>query len=162
MVSLDKDVRTADESYLIVEIDSIKFAVQLAQIDRVEEFDTEFQNKTEIEFCIGNYREQNEDILILNLKKYLRCFNEEFIITLQSRILFLRYSEKTIEKFDVIKVGVGVDAIVNMYHTVALDKIRKTERFGTEELQCFQIDSSVEINSKIYPILDLTKVLDLT
>ena len=93
MVSLDKDTRSTDEPYLIIEMDSIKFAVPLAQLDRVGEFDTEFQNNTEIEFYIGNYREQNEDILILNLKKYLRCpMNEEFIRTSQSRILFLRYS----------------------------------------------------------------------
>ena len=162
MVSLDKDKRSTDEPYLIIEIDLIEFAVPLAQLDRVGEFNIEFQNNTEPGFYIGKYREQNEDILILNLKKYLRCPNEEFIQTLQSRILFLRYSEKTIKKFDTVNLGVGVDAIVSVYHMVALEKIRETERFVTQELKCFQINSSVEINSKIYPILDLTKVLDLT
>ncbi|MFX1516009.1 MAG: hypothetical protein ACFFC6_06845 [Promethearchaeota archaeon] len=162
MVSLHTTTRSTSERYLIVEINLIQFVVPLAQLDRIEEFDTEFQNGSELEFYLGDYRDQNENILVLNLKKYLRCPNEEFVRTVQSRILFLRYSEKTFNRFDTINIGVGVDAVIDMYHAVTCEKIKNAKTFATEDLQCFQISSSVKINSRIYPILDLIKVLDLT
>ena len=162
MISLHTNTRSTSERFLIVEIDLNQFAVPIAQLDKIGEFNTEFQNKSELDLCLGNYRDQNENILILNLKKYLRCPNEEFVRTVQSRILFLKYSEKTTNRFDTINIGVGVDAVVGMYHAITSEKIRNTKRFAIKDLQCFQISSSVEINSKIYPILNLRKVIDLT
>jgi hypothetical protein len=162
MLSLDNEARSNIEAFLIIEIDLIEFAVPLAQLDKLGKFNDEFTDKIESEFCLGNYRQQKELIPILNLKKYLRCPVENFIQTPQSRILFLRYLEKKFKIFDTESVGIGVDAIVGLYRGVGLECIKKTKSFNTKELQCFQINSSVEINSKIYPILDLIKVLELT
>jgi chemotaxis signal transduction protein len=160
MVSLDKEIKSNEESFLVVKIDSIEFVVPIAQLDRVEEFNNEFLNDLTSEFCLGGYREQNELIPVLNLKKYLRCPDQRFDQTSQSRILFLRYSKK-VNIFNSNIVGIGVNAIVGLYRGVLLERIRKTKSFVTKNRQCFRINSSVEINSKIYPILDLMKVFDL-
>ena len=162
MVSPANQKKSNEEAFLIIKIDLIEFAVPLAQIDKVGEFNDEFLNKMESGFRLGNYREQKELIPVLNLKKYLRCPIEDFIQTPQSRILFLRNSEKIFEIFAINRIGIGVDAIVDLYRGVILERIRKNRSFVTEELQCFQINTSVEINSKIYPILDLIKVFKLT
>ncbi|MFX1507357.1 MAG: chemotaxis protein CheW [Promethearchaeota archaeon] len=161
MVSLDNETRSNEEAFLIIKIDLIEFAIPITQLDKVGEFDNEFLDKMESEFRLGNYREKNELIPIINLKKYLQCPVENFHQTPQSRILFLRYSDETIEIFDTKSVGIGVDAIIGLYRGVAIERIRKTKSFATKELRCFQINSSVQVNSKIYPILDLIKVLDL-
>ncbi|MFW9904719.1 MAG: hypothetical protein ACFFFH_10325, partial [Candidatus Thorarchaeota archaeon] len=115
MVSLDNETRSNENAFLIIEIHLIEFAVPVAQLDKIGEFNDGFLYKMESEFRLGHYREQNEFIPVLNLKTYLRCPVENFNNTPQSRILFLRYSKKIIENFDAKSVGIGVDAIVGFY-----------------------------------------------
>lgn len=162
MVSFEIETRNNDEAFLIVKIDLGELAVPISQIDGVGEFDNEFYINTELDFCLGNYHNQNKIIPILNLKRYLRCSVESFNRTPQSRILFLRYSEKITHRFDTINFGFGVDAIVGLYHAVTSERIRNTKDNVSKELKCFQINSFVEVNSKLYPILDLIKLLDFT
>ncbi len=162
MVSLDIEPHDNNKAYLIVKIDLNEFAISIVQIDGVGEFDNEFHNNADFEYCLGNYHNQNRIIPILNLKKYLRCPFDNFDQTSQSRILFLRYSEKIIRKLGTINVGFGVDAIIGLYHAVTSERIRNIKDDISEELNCFQINSYVEINSKLYPILDLRMLLDFT
>ncbi|MFX0122410.1 MAG: chemotaxis protein CheW [Candidatus Hodarchaeota archaeon] len=162
MVSSDIETRDNDEIYLIVKMNLMEFAVPITQVDGVGEFNSEFHNDVETGFCLGKYHDQNEIIPILNLKSYLRCPFDSYNRTSQSRILFLRYSEKSIHESDTFNVGFGVDAIVGLYRAVTLEKVRNREQDISKELKCFQINSYVEINSKSYPILDLIKLLDFT
>ena len=160
MTSSDEEKN--DEAFLIVKMDLIEFAISITQVDGVGEFDKEFQNSSELKFCLGNYYNQKDRISILNIKTYLRCPLEAFNITPQSRILFFRYKERKNHQHDTFIIGFGVDAIVGLYHVVTLEQIRNTQYKVSEELKCFQINSYVEINSKLYPILDLIKLLDFT
>jgi chemotaxis signal transduction protein len=162
MVSLDIEMYDNNKAFLIVRMDLDEFAVSIAHIDGIGEFDNDFHNKEDLEFCLGNYHNQNNIIPILNLKKYLRCPFEKYNRTSQSRILFVRYPEKIINIFSTVNVGFGVDAIIGLYHAVTPERLRNTKEDISKELKCFQINSYVEINSRSYPILDLIKLLDFT
>lgn len=163
MVSLDIETYgNKDDGFLIVKLDPNEFLVPIKQIDGIGEFDNEFQKNKNPELGLGSYLNQNKNIPILNLKKYLHCPKAVFVPTLQSRILFLSSSEAIDSNFDIITVGFGFDAIIGFYCDITSSRKLKPPKNNSTELKCFQINSCIEMNSKIYPILDLRKLLDFS
>ncbi|UCG02497.1 MAG: chemotaxis protein CheW [Candidatus Heimdallarchaeota archaeon] len=162
MVSSSIPTHNSNKAFLIIKMDLMEFAVPITQVDGIVEFDNEFHENTESEFCLGKYYNQNKVIPILNLKSYLHCPSKTFNQTTQSRILFLRCTEKIKHSLDTINIGFGVDALVGMYHTATSERGKKTQLEVSEELKCFEINSYVKINATLYPILDLIELLDLT
>ncbi len=162
MVSLDVKSFNKKKAYLIVKLDSNEFAVSVRQIDGIVEFNNKFQERKKSEFYLGNYHIQAKIIPIINLKKYLHCPKSVFVTTLQSRILFLSSSEETSLDSNTMTVGLGIDAIIGFYPDKTSEGEMNSENLISSELNCFQINSYIEINSKTYPILNLKKLLDFS
>lgn len=162
MVSLDVKSFNKKKAYLIVKLDSNEFSVSVRQIDGIGEFNNKFQERKRSEFYLGNYYIHTKIIPIINLKKYLHCPKSVFVTTLQSRILFLSSSEETSLDSNTMTIGLGIDAIIGFYPDETSEGETNSEILISSELNCFQINSYIEINSKTYPILNLKKLLDFS
>lgn len=151
----DMDLKYQNNLYLIVRLDSVELAVPIDQIDGIKQFTKEIQ-KESTHLDLGRYHFNNHSIPIINLKKYLGCPDPFFTHTFQSRIVILT------SLISNLTIGVGFEAIRGIFHNVKKGlQINKTLSNGSN-LNCFNLDSCIRINSKVYPILDLKKLIDFS
>ncbi|MFX1282670.1 MAG: chemotaxis protein CheW [Promethearchaeota archaeon] len=162
MVSLNAKSFLKDKAYLVVKVDSNEFTLSINQIHGIGEFNNEFQEELESGFYLGNFHLHARIIPVINLKKYLNCPNSDFVLTIQSRILFISSTKETILSSKTMIVGLGVDAILGFYRYKTSGKEIKSEGNLSSEANCFRMNSYIEINSKIYPLLNLKKLLDFS
>lgn len=163
MVSLDGEAfRNYNDAFLIVRLDSDELAISVEQIDMIGEFDNSFQRKIGSKFGLGSYHIQNRVNPVINLKKYLGCSNQDYVPTPQSRILFLSGLDGKMSIFKKITFGISIDAVIGFYKEISSRKKVESTNYFSPRLQCFQIYSCFQINSKIYPIVDLKQLLDFS
>ncbi|MHA2292039.1 MAG: chemotaxis protein CheW [Candidatus Hodarchaeales archaeon] len=155
MISLDKhDSKSLKHAFLIVQFDSDDFAIPISQIEKIVEYTREIKKIYFNESFLDSLNNQSTLIPVLNLRKYLQCPKENFILTPQSRILFIKSNQID------FSVGVGCDAIRGVFLNVSELKFDPEEANLHSQHKCFKFDSVVKINTKNYPVLDLKKVIN--
>ncbi|UCE13242.1 MAG: chemotaxis protein CheW [Candidatus Heimdallarchaeota archaeon] len=157
MSELDEEpLKIQSNLFLVVKLDSTELAVPIDQIDGISDFVREMLEDT-INLSLGRYYLNNQSIPILNLKKYLDCPDPFFTHTLQSRIVFLTSLNRN------LTIGIGFEAICGIFRNISETTQRKSEdRSNSSTLSCFNLDSYIKDNSKVYPILDLEKLVDFS
>lgn len=105
-------------------------------------------------FVISTYKRQNQDIPVINLKKYLNCKDQSFILTSQTRIIYFhKPKSKT-------TIGVVFDEILGFSEMKPKDIKRERVLKIPEKLKCFRIEFQIKLRDRYIHLLDLSKIVD--